>query len=131
MLLFSTSDTLKNSTFITPWAIMHLLGAIIGYMYIKALFPNLSNVTIIIIYFILHTLYEIKDVYYSYKMNNESWYDINVDNSIQNSIGDTIFTIVGLYIAYRYLNHPNMYEIVIGTTIFIVMILLFWNLPLG
>ena len=31
MPLFSVGDVLKNPTYITPFAIIHLLGAIIGY----------------------------------------------------------------------------------------------------
>ena len=124
MPLLALGDDIKNPSYITPFAIIHLLGAIIGYIYMKLLFPDLSNVTIVIIYFILHTLYEINDIYHIFY---RLWYDV----SISNSIGDTLFTIIGLYIAYRYLNGLNIYEIIIGTIIFMVMNLLFWGLQIG
>ena len=60
---------------------------------------NIDKIILTSVLFIIHTLYEIKDYYmnYIYKgPENKFW---SKDNSLYNSIGDTIIFILGMLFA--------------------------------
>ena len=95
--LFNFNDTYKTQSFITPWSFMHLLSGALIYFYIKIIVPNINILNVFLIMIILHTLYEIKDLFYYFKFikNPSEWNN----NSLLNSCGDTIFAIIGFYFA--------------------------------
>ena len=90
---YAISDTIKNQAFITPWALIHFLSGGIAFFTIMYLYPNISMINALLLWFILHTIYEIKDLmpFLKKKKYPSEW----EDNSVINSIGDTLFSIIG------------------------------------
>ena len=86
-------DTVKDPCMITPFFLIHIFGGYWLTSVIKTLFPSIKNVLLWVI--ILHTLYEIKDYYVSYILKHNTIY---TNNSLWNSIGDTIAAVIGYYI---------------------------------
>ena len=105
MKLFGYDDTLKNPVFITPWSLIHGYAGVIFYVAAKRFFPKLSLMQILIINLILHSIYEIKDMLcyheelfikiYGKKPAESYW----GNNTFSNTIGDTIFSLVGSVLA--------------------------------
>ena len=109
--LMNISDDKENPACITPWSFIHLYSGFIFYLTLKYLYPKLSLLTIFIIWVILHTIYEIKDLLSYFKIyvyEDKKWNN----NSVINSVFDTIFAIFGLLIAYYInINTTNFYFI--------------------
>ena len=94
MRIISTeNDSINNPSLTTPFIIIHIISGIWLTSLIKTYFPKYKNVLLIVL--IIHTIYEIKDIYVSYylKYNN-----VLTNNSWLNSIGDTIGAIIGYYL---------------------------------
>lgn len=110
--------------FYSIWSWLHLIVGVISFIVVYK-YSNLSSLNVAIILLILHTIYELKDGYVMYNIYNNdidlirSGYkyisDINnrtlnkkslhpqivlPPNSFKNSIGDTVFFALGLYISY-------------------------------
>ena len=99
-------DTLNKPKFIDSATLLHFFLGIISY-FILHIFFKLTFYKSLILYIILHTIYELKDVYYTYfkfyslrpiKSSNFLQFGYHSDNSFYNSIGDTVYTILGFYI---------------------------------
>jgi len=97
MKLIDWDDSIEKSSIITPWTLIHIMGSIVGgiiFLTFKVKFYYA-----VVIYFIIHGVYEIKDyIGTSYKINNK----IHLDNSVANSIGDQIFSILAFSLTYYY-----------------------------
>ena len=59
--LLSMSDTIKSNSFITLWTFIHFLNGVTLYLYLKHIL-KISTINSFIILFVLHTIYEIKDL---------------------------------------------------------------------
>ena len=96
---------MKNSN-ITPifydiYSYYHLMTGYSFYMIMKH-FYNMSFKKILIIWIIIHSIYECKDIFNTYILKIKP-YSENIfisNNSFYNSIGDTLFTILGVIIAF-------------------------------
>ena len=91
-------DNYKNHTLITPWSFIHFLFGIFFYLFISKFFKNVNVLNSFLLLLIIHTIYEINDHIYIVKFWKHS------SNSLLNSVGDTVFSILGFYLAYKYLN---------------------------
>jgi len=116
----SIDDNKNNMGLFTPWSIVHIIVGTLLYKLLK-LYNNQYNSIIWTI--ILHTIYEFKDLYFSYFHNT----NFNIEknkwlyyNSYINSIGDTIACIIGIYIAYLYKFNILTYIILIVSMILLV-----------
>lgn len=94
-LYISNIDTIKNPSLITPWSTVHFLSGCylfaFGEIWTKNILINFS------IGIIIHTLYEIKDIYMSSNCSNiKNW----KHNSLWNSFGDTICFALGFLMIY-------------------------------
>jgi hypothetical protein len=127
-MFLSDSDTIEKNALFTPWSFIHFLSGFMSYLYIKK-YTNISNFNILLITIIIHTIYEIKDISsHTLKLHNSKsiWYD----NSLLNSIGDTIAYILGLIIALMFkdkiktLSNKNVVTI---TLIFLINVVVFLN----
>lgn len=123
-LLLSASDTIDSNSFITPWTFIHFLTGYISAIGIMKCF-NASFKKTLIILLILHTIYEIKDLkcYFSKKLNTKT----NCDklewsnNSLYNSIFDTIFFIFGILLVLEINTENNCYLIILTILYFMIL----------
>jgi len=93
-LLFAGSDTIFDPAFVDPWTVVHfLVGGMAGLLFKRT--PVVGG----LIWLILHSMYELKDLvllmrHVGGRMKDDevTWWG---NNSISNSLGDTIFTMGG------------------------------------
>jgi len=114
MQLLGETDTVQSNTMITPWFLMHLISGIIA----SKILPNkLYGI-------VLHTIYEINDVYKGLRANciKGEW----SNNSVVNSIGDTIGFIIGQYIGETM--KINLYRLI---ELYAILFFLFTHFKLG
>ena len=84
MTIFGLEDTKDHPSIITPWAIIHVIAGIV----FAVITRNVEIKRAFALFFSLHTIYEIKDVYFiDYQKN-----------SIHNSIGDQISGVCGFFV---------------------------------
>lgn len=62
----SVKDELKSPCLFTPWSAIHFLSGIVGYLFIIKWLPKWSYQKGFWTFFMIHTLYEIKDYYRTY-----------------------------------------------------------------
>lgn len=124
-------------TCITPWIFIHFLSGIY-ITYILAYF-KLSNINSLIIFNIIHFIYEIKDYIITYYIKKGSKDNLDFYNSFINSIGDTIGAFIGSFIMFLLLKSktiPINNTILIILTIsfviiYIIMLLFYSNFKFG
>jgi len=115
------SDGLNKSSFITPWSFIHMF---FGFTYYVVLSKYMTYKNNFITLNIIHALYELKDIFFSYILKIKGkWYN----NTIINSIGDTICAIIGWCIAYVIFGKYNINNLTKAFVIFtnITTIILF------
>lgn len=121
----SFEDSVYKQSFITPWSFIHLLSGLVIQRYFMK-YSNYSRRKRYVITIILHTIYEMKDIYRSYLIQDAECEDVNdckwFDNSIFNSVGDTISSLVGQYIAENYFKRVSLLKLV---SILIVFVFIF------
>lgn len=107
----------------TPWSFLHFLsGAVLCVLLCNVKHPLLWAIS-------LHTLYEVKDLAISYCLKAS---DPN-NNSVQNSIGDTIFFLIG-YFCMDMFNQDvisNRYTQISVVALYSFFVVLFSNLGYG
>lgn len=123
--LFSLEDGRHNPAIFTFFSLQHFLTGYIGFVILNKM--KLSHAKSTVVLFIVHTLYELKDCYVSYYEKDMSYWG---DNSIINSVGDTILFAIGMYAAILVGKNAEYY---IFTQILIVITIGFYmtNLKLG
>ena len=115
-------DTIQKPSLITPWSFVHFLAGGLIYLYLKFFFKNISITTAFIVMIVIHTLYEIKDLFLYFKITKKTQWN---DNSLTNSIGDTLCAIIGFFIATQ-VHEVNLPLLLVFTLIYIsTAILLF------
>jgi len=103
-LFIGNNDATNNPTLFTPWTIVHIASSSSLYAFFIMFVKHIHSVYIAIF---IHSLYELKDYYYSYINIKYTGRD---SNSCLNSIGDTLGCFVGIYLSYKlniYLSHKS------------------------
>ena len=100
---FNTDNSIESPTLITPFSLVHLITSATLFYIIRLYTSNTAYIVIIVL--IIHTIYELKDYYTTYinkiEIKNPNYFaSFFSNNTIENSIGDTIFCIIGVVIAY-------------------------------
>ena len=93
-------------TCITTWAFVHFLSGIF-ITYILAYF-KISNINSLIIFNIIHFIYELKDYIITYYIKKGSRDNLDFYNSFANSIGDTIWGFIGSFIMFLLLKSKTI-----------------------
>ena len=93
MIFYAFEDTIQKPAIITPWSIVHFLAGVVLYCYAKYLCKGLSSLNAVLVMLFIHTVYEIKDLMMYIGFTSKNNYFTN--NSLTNSIGDTIFALLG------------------------------------
>lgn len=101
----------KDSAVFTPFTFAHFVSGIVAYVIIFYLFPNISTDDAFFLWFLLHSVYEFKDMFKQY-----------TSNSIPNSFGDTIGALAGFVIASVGFKKPiSLRQALIVTVLYIVL----------
>ena len=125
--IFSNSDSIKNPAFITQWSIMHFSLGLVFYIYMFYFFGikdinnfNISN--------LIHGIYEFNDLlqYLGWK-KKRLWNWGN--NSLINSIGDTLVFNIGWLIGYYIKDNINCNIMYIITIFYCGQIILTITMP--
>ena len=87
--LFSISDTEKSNSFYTPWSFVHLLAGMVLSFFFNIYFNAKIS---LILSLVIHTIYELRDYYKTYHLKKAR-------NSLFNSVGDTIASLIGMLMA--------------------------------
>ena len=115
--IFSLADNMNfykgyASALITPWTLIHFLTGVNTFLILNNYNYNYSQILYIGI--IVHTIYEIKDCkLYFTDAKRTDWND----NSIINSIGDTISFVLGLLLGNFMKNNNYINKITLGSSI--------------
>jgi hypothetical protein len=108
---YDSKETVAQPAFTTPYTIVHFITGMLAYTMSYFLFPAMPLLYSFLIWVVLHGAYEIHDL----QMTNN-------DNSLANSIGDTIFSIMGFFSAmYIYSSRRVTFDDV-AITAFILLI---------
>jgi len=118
MKVLSLSDSIENPSCITYFTFIHFYTGFIFYIIMKYFFPKWSFLRVFLLWILLHSLYEVKDMlyYWKIKITDDYW----GDNSFINSIFDTIATLLGLWVGY--LCVPNISYVSFWTNIIVYAI---------
>lgn len=103
-MLISSIDSKERPCLITPWFFIHFLAGGV----LTSIFKNMgySDKEVFTAVLIVHTLYELKDYHYTY--NYEEQREWHGNNSLLNSIGDTIACILG-YLVFQNTNFSLLF----------------------
>lgn len=111
--IYNEKDNKSKPALFTPWSIIHLLSGAA----LEGIFRNRKYSFIYAL--VIHTIYEIKDFILTYS-------SINEQNTLTNSIGDTIAMIFGFLISNIFLYKIPVHYLM---TIYIIGLLTFYNNP--
>jgi hypothetical protein len=122
--IIGLQDDLNNPTLFTPWSLIHMLCGSVFMANFN--YFNINKVNSILILLIFHTLYEVKDYYYSHIYEDEhniftKWF---TNNSSFNSIGDTIAFIVGIFMAIN--SNYSKGELIFITILYLILSYLYY-----
>jgi hypothetical protein len=94
---FSLIESPYSESWITPWSFIHFMWGVIYAIFMLSFQFNYKSV--ILIGFLIHSVYEFKDYHYSYNRNDSTF----KFNSVRNILGDTISFLFGIYICINYI----------------------------
>lgn len=100
-------DTPEKPAFLTPFSLVHVFSGLLAYVLLRWLFPRWTDFTIFWIWFILHGLYEVKDVI-----------EVDSRNSIENSIGDHLASLIGFFIGAATQPTPQFGNVVLMVIVY-------------
>ena len=117
-------DSQGNPTFITPWSLIHFLTGVI--LMLNANYFNIDKEFSFSILVLVHTLYELKDFYFSYiykgpKNLISEWAN---SNSLFNILGDTVFFILGVVTVFN--QKLNKQNLIIANVCYVVIFMIFF-----
>lgn len=122
--IIGLDDSVNKAVLITPWSIIHFLLGYLCMVYVN--YFNINKDNAIVALFILHTIYEIKDYYFSYIKDPQSKYEKwSSNNSIYNCFGDTIAFMLG--VAFAVNTNYSTTTLIIATLLFLLSVYLFHN----
>ena len=98
----SKRDTKESPCLFGSWSIIHLLVSCLMYSFIIFFCKKISKLHAAIIVIILHSIYELKDLYNSYIIVKYK------GNSFINAIGDNMACIFGIYISSLYFKNNDL-----------------------
>jgi hypothetical protein len=93
--LVAKRDTLDRPAALTPWTLIHVCTGVTAYVAQAQLFPRASVATGAAVFFVLHALYEAKDLYKTYVARTTT------HNTLVNSVADQAFSTLGFLAAAR------------------------------
>lgn len=121
--MFCLEDNVDKPCLITPWSFIHFISSITFYLFINLFIKN--NFTIFITTLIVHTIYEIKDIYFAYFLKiyeyNNKFLNHWGNNSILNSVGDTLACIIGCLTIYLIKNKYNKKQLLLLSSIITII----------
>jgi hypothetical protein len=117
-------DSQGDPTFITPWSLIHFLTGVISML--NANYFNIDKEFSFSILLLVHTLYELKDFYFSYvykgpKNSVSEWAN---SNSLLNMTSDTIFFILGTIVVFN--EKLNKQLLIIANVCYVVIFMIFF-----
>jgi hypothetical protein len=124
-------DYIKDPALFTPFTFVHFYCGLVYYITIKNIYPKMSFNKIFWIFLILHTIYEVKDL-----LCYNDWICINIfqscsdlDNSYNNSVGDTIAALFGVVVAPEIFKRDNVFAANALSSLFVLwFIFTFFNI---
>lgn len=103
MRLLGYRDSKKNPTALTPWTIIHFIVGVTFALVSR----QLGFTNSLVLFIIIHTLYEVKDVYYG--------------SSVLNSVFDEIFAVLGFLAFYYFkMNTSQVITFVIASLLLMI-----------
>jgi hypothetical protein len=116
-------DSKNKAVLFTPWSLIHFLCGYIGMAYVN--YFNINKDIGMIILFIINTLYEIKDYFFSYVYTGPRFFlsKWSSDNSVYNCFGDTIVFILGMAFAIN--KNYSTGNLIIITVLFLILLYIF------
>ena len=143
--IIGRKDSKETPKLFTPWSLAHLVGGMFLYGLLVEIIPGSNSEKYsVFICMVLHTLYEIKDYWYTYfnkplpnpihklviliyklSSNKVQGSKLKIDDTLLNSIGDTLSCCLGIYLYHKY--NFNLKNI---TVIYILMIIKFCHFNL-
>ena len=124
--LYNLSDVVKKPAFITPWTFVHFISGIFTYMILEKFVTKDIWINFYIFLF-LHVGYEIKDLLYYMNYNKIIKDSYWANNSLQNSIGDVLFSTFGFLLAICFKSVTNGKFYLCGFFLLIVFIIFNYN----
>jgi hypothetical protein len=97
MHLVADHDNKQKPAVFTPFSLVHALSGVVYALIVYGVFRVSWN-TAFWSFFVLHGLYELKDYHWSYNLNLNSYM---YNNSLENSIGDQVMSMIGFVLAAR------------------------------
>lgn len=105
-MIFSLSDDPDNPKILTPWSLIHIISGLAFASFAK--YMNFKKTNSFVYLFILHGIYEAKDMSYD-----------RSHNSINNSIGDQICALIGFFIGWEL---GTIHTLIISCVLFIIFL---------
>ena len=97
-------DTTDNPVLNDQYSIVHFLNGFFFWVACEKYIPNYSFKKKLYLWLFIHGLYELKDLYYGYispiDPDDIVWLGLITNNSWQNTIADTIYSILGFFLGF-------------------------------
>ena len=131
MKLVGYNDTLETPIFITPWSLIHFLTGLTLFFMCRVFTQNIYIIVFIILG--IHSIYEFKDYYSTYinqiRFKKDTYLSsFFKNNTLENTIGDTVVCMLGIIIAYillKYTRYTNQSLLQISSIITFTFFILF------
>ena len=116
--------------FVDRWSYVHFMVGVYGCIILK--YFNFSDTKAFIIFFIIHSLYEIKDMMLTYTFPNikKTKCSLINENSWQNTVGDIIYSTLGFIFVVLLYNYPGQIPIftsILTIPVFFIIYMYFKN----